>query len=502
MTEKSGYKEIFLSTALFSFVKLISIVVRIVINKAVAVLLGTQGMGIIGMFYSSTDIIRAISGLGISQSAVRDVSNAYSENNREKFSRVIGITKRIIILTGLLGALVTILFSPLLSKWSFGSYNYTGSFILLGIFTFASIVNEGQTAIIRGVRNLKALARTTVFGAFTGLILGVPLYYFLGDNGIVPSMTIVSLSSMAFSWWLVSKIDYEKLKISLIETLTGSREMIKLGITLTYVAFLGLISEYLMRVFIAGHGSLEQVGIFQAGVVMLTSYFGIVLTALNTDYYPRMFAVAHDNIELKKQMNIQVYVSFMMLTPILFIFIILMPLIVKILYTNKFLDVINYLQFAIFGLLINVYTDSLGVVLIAKQESKLLAITVSAYRIITIPLLIMGYYFAGLKGLGIATILTSLINLTVVGITVIKKFGIFYYRSTNQIIFILILNLVIISVLSTILRNQIVRYSVSSLIFLMLLIYINWHLKRIMKIDIISFMTKKLKINKWKSEKH
>lgn len=492
MIEKSTYKEIFKSTLLFSFVKVISIVVRIVLNKAVAIILGTQGMGMISMLYSSLDIIRVLSGLGISQSAVRDVSKAYAANNREMFSKTIIITQKIIIFTGLLGAFATMLLSPFLSKLSFGSYDYTIAYIFLGIFSFANIINEGQTAIIRGIRNLKALAKSSLFGAIVGLVMGLPLYYIFGEKGIVPSMVLVSLSSMAFSWRLVAKIDYEKTIISLKEIYKESREMIKLGIALTYLVFLGLFSDYLIRAFIAEYGSLEQVGIFQAGVLLLTSYFGIVLTALNTDYYPRMYAVAHDNNELKKQMNMQVNAAFLLLIPILLIFIVFMPSIITLLYSSEFLDVINYLQFAIFGLLINVYTDCLGVVLIAKQESKLFAILISIYRIITIPILIFSYYYWGFKGLGIAAILTPIINFVMIGTIVFKKYGIFYKLSTTINITLLTFFLVF-TILISLIKNHSIKYIMNALTFVILLHYTNLQLKRIMNINIASYLQKKIK---------
>ncbi|MDD2583305.1 MAG: oligosaccharide flippase family protein, partial [Desulfuromonadaceae bacterium] len=328
-----------------------------------------------------------------------------------------------------------------------------------------------------------------------GLILGVPLYYFLGEDGIIPSMIVVSLSSMGFSWWLVSKIDYQQLKISVKETIKGSKEMMKLGIALTYLAFLGLLSDYLIRAFIAEFGSLEQVGIFQAGVVLITSYFGIILTALNTDYYPRMFAVAHDNNELKKQMNMQVNTAFLMLTPTLCFFIIFMPLIINILYTNKFLEATNYLQFAIFGLLINVYADSLDVVLIAKQKSKLVAILVSIYRIVSIPLLFLGYYISGLQGLGVAAILSPLVNLILIGSIVYKKFNVFYTQSTNINIFILIIFLTITTLVSLV-ENPFAKYISSSLTFTSLVFYSNYQLKRMMNIDLISYAKLKLKFKR------
>ena len=47
MSDLSGYKNIFKTTFLFGFVQVFNIFVKVGINKVVAILLGTAGMGVI-----------------------------------------------------------------------------------------------------------------------------------------------------------------------------------------------------------------------------------------------------------------------------------------------------------------------------------------------------------------------------------------------------------------------------------------------------------------------
>lgn len=46
MSDLSGYKNIFKTTFLFGFVQVFNIFVKVGINKVVAILLGTAGMGV------------------------------------------------------------------------------------------------------------------------------------------------------------------------------------------------------------------------------------------------------------------------------------------------------------------------------------------------------------------------------------------------------------------------------------------------------------------------
>ena len=107
-----SYKNIFKTTFLLGFVQIFNILVKVITNKIVSVLLGAEGMGTIGIYNNTIDLLKSGAGLGISQSAVRDISAANSNGDKESFSRIISVTKRIVMFSGLLGIIITIILSP------------------------------------------------------------------------------------------------------------------------------------------------------------------------------------------------------------------------------------------------------------------------------------------------------------------------------------------------------------------------------------------------------
>ena len=115
-----SYKNIFKTTFLLGFVQIFNILVKVITNKIVSVLLGAEGMGTIGIYNNTIDLLKSGAGLGISQSAVRDISAANSNGDKESFSRIISVTKRIVMFSGLLGIIITIILSPWLSRWVMG----------------------------------------------------------------------------------------------------------------------------------------------------------------------------------------------------------------------------------------------------------------------------------------------------------------------------------------------------------------------------------------------
>ena len=72
----TSYGSIFKSTMLFGVVQVLKAIMSVVKNKIAAVLIGPEGIGILGIFNSAIRVIQTGAGLGVSQSAVRDVSEA------------------------------------------------------------------------------------------------------------------------------------------------------------------------------------------------------------------------------------------------------------------------------------------------------------------------------------------------------------------------------------------------------------------------------------------
>lgn len=109
MSDLSGYKNIFKTTFLFGFVQVFNIFVKVGINKVVAILLGTAGMGVISLFQYAVSFLSVSCGLGINQSSIRDISEARERGENNRIDLTISFVKSIIRYTSLFGVVVTIL---------------------------------------------------------------------------------------------------------------------------------------------------------------------------------------------------------------------------------------------------------------------------------------------------------------------------------------------------------------------------------------------------------
>ena len=232
----SSYRSIFKATSLFWGVQMYQILIGIIKSKFIAVLLGPAGMGIQGLYQSTLDVIKSLTAFGLEQSAVRDISEANGSGNLESVYRTVAIVRRLVWLTGLLGLFVALVLSPLLSQWTFGNNDYTWGFVILSSTLLLNQLCSGQKVLLQGTRRLKDLAKASAIGSTIGLIVSVPLYYWIGVNGIVPTMVVISVSALLLTWFYSNKIPVEKRRITTREAISSGTSMIKMGIAMTIMS--------------------------------------------------------------------------------------------------------------------------------------------------------------------------------------------------------------------------------------------------------------------------
>ena len=399
---KSSYRSIFKATSLFGGVQVYQILIQIIKSKFIAVLLGPAGVGIMGLYQSGLQLIQQLSSMGLSQSAVRDVSEANGSNDLHRIAKTVTVVRKLVWVTGILGLVLVACFSPLLSKTSFGNYDYTIPFIILSVTLLLDQLSAGQKVVLQGLRRLKDLAKCSAFGVTFGLITSVPLYYWLGIEGIVPTLILNSLCSLLLSWFYSRKIKVEKVKVTTKQTLEQGKLMLVMGVSMSISGILSTIVAYAIRGYIQANGGVEQVGLYQAGFVIMTTYVGMVMNAIATDYYPRLAAINKDNQKCREAVSQQGEIGVMILAPMLTICLVFMPFVLKILYSDKFLAANEYISWACLGMMLRMASWVLAFIFVAKAESKLYMINELSANLYYLVFSLIGYKTLGLTGLGIA----------------------------------------------------------------------------------------------------
>lgn len=419
MSDKTSYQQILKTTSLFGGVQFFTILISIIRTKLIAVFIGPAGMGIIALLNSTLGLVIGISGLGIETSAVKTISENYKNKDLKTVSTSIKIVKRIVFFTGILGMLLVILFSKVLSIITFGNSDQTYSFIFIAVNVLFKQLSSGQLAVLQGLRQMKLLAKANLYGNFFGLIFSVPLYYFWRIDAIIPTIIITSLCAFIFSFYYSEKIKTGKEKIAREVFLIEGKSILKLGFMLTISGALTLLSTYLVQIYIGKNGGLEQVGFYNAGVTLLNSYVGIIFTVMSTDYFPKLASINSDNEKIKESVEQQAFISVTIITPIIVLFLAFISIIIKIIYTSNFNAVIPMVCFGILGMLFRSVSWAMGFILIAKGDSRMFIKTSVGFNILSLIMNILGYYFYGLEGLGFSFCIYFLLHF--IGLKIITK---------------------------------------------------------------------------------
>lgn len=492
MVDQQGYKNIFKSTFLFGFVQIFNIVVKVMLNKMAAILLGPAGMGIIGLFHNSTNMLKTGCGLGIPQSAVRDISEANAAKDDERFSSLISVTNKIVRFTAFFGVALTALLSPFLSKWTFDTDNYTLSYILLSLCVGFSIMTDGKLAILKGMRRLRDLAKASMYGSVLGLLIAVPFYYFLGVDGIAPSLVTLALGTYVVAEFYVRKVRHSNIKTDFNRFCYLVKNMVMMGCSLMFVSFIAFFFDLAVASYISYVGGLVDVGLYQAGVTIISSYFGIVITAMSTDYYPRISAVRKDNAKLQTEMNRQSEVGLIMVFPLAVIFIFLSSFFIQLLYDSSFERSNDYTNYALLGTIMIIVSNSMGMILLAKQASKIFLWSVILQRIIIIAVYVFFYRFWGLLGLGLAYIFNGLLHLCVMSV-ILKKF--YHITLGWRIVRLLslIISIALVMIFVRTIDNLFFRYFIGLIGIFFTIAYSLRYMRVKLDIDLIKIILSKLK---------
>lgn len=485
---KSSYRHILKATSLFGGVQVFSVLISIAKSKVAAIFIGPAGIGVLGLLNSTLDLIIGFTKLGLDVSAVKEIS-ATKEEDTNKVSRVINVLKRLTWLTGLLGAVITIILSSWLSKVAFGNTDYTLSFILISLAVFFNQLTVGNLAILQGLRKLKNLAKATLWASFCSLLVIVPLYYYLGVKGIVPVIILTSVFTFIFSWYFTRQYHIKSDKITIKALFAEGKQMMKLGFVLSLGSLATLLTIYLIQIFITNRGGIVEVGYYNAAFIIINAYVGVVFNAMSKDYFPRLASIADKNDILSRVVKQQAFVAILLLTPIIVVFLAFAPLIINILFTKEFSPIIGILTFGILATLFKAVSWTMGYILIAKGDSKLFIQTEVGFNLILLLMSVLGYVYGGLIGVGISYLLYYIIYLVGIKIITNHKYN-FKFNSDFYKIFIICIILCFGAFLVTYIKNDYVKYGLMIVLIISSCIFTIVKLNQ--KTDLIRVIKQKL----------
>ena len=425
-----SYGHVLKYTSVFGGVQGLNILVSLVRNKIVAMLLGPEGMGLASLFQTTVNFISQSTNLGVSFSAVRNVSELFDTGDEARIAHFIKVVRAWSLLTGLVGMLLCILIGPMLSNLTFSWGNHTLHFVLLSPLVALLAVTGGETAILKGARQLKSLAVIQVYGMLSALVIAIPIYYFFGQSGIVPVMVLMGLTMLLLT--IQRSYSLYPLHLTGAKGILGEgMGMVRLGVAFTLAGVLGSGAEFIIRTYLNNVADLKTVGLYNTGYILTMTYAGLVFSAMETDFFPRLSAVNSQWQNCNDIINKQIEVSLLLISPMLVAAQFAIPFVIPILFTTKFMPVVDMVRILLLAIYLRAIKLPISYLPLAKGDSLSYLFLEAVYDILVVLLVIWGYSHWQLLGTGVAITISAVFdNFMIMGYSYLK----FHYRPTASVL--------------------------------------------------------------------
>lgn len=414
-------KSVFRATSLMGGVQVMNILVNIIRNKIAATLIGTTGMGLADLYTRTADFIAQATNFGIGISSVRELATLHEAGQQRECAHYVRLIRTMTLWLALLGAIVCIVAAPLLSRWTVGGSSITRGFWKLAAMVAFLTLTAGETAILKATKQLRKIAVNTTLTAVATLVYASVSYTMLGMRGII----LVLVASTGTMWLLTLRSTMQNYPFSLVRPsrafLKQSRGILAMGLALVGAGILGSGSEMVIRQFIIFHGSLEQAGLYAAGLTLTVSYARIVFSAMDADYYPRLSSTMQSPVLLSTTVNRQIDVLVLLMVPFLILFALTLPVVVRVLYTKEFVGVEPMVLAALCYMFFKAIYSPIAYLPLAAGHSKMYFVMELTYDVAFCLMVVLGFMFYGVVGTGVALSLANALDLLLLWI-------IYHYR--------------------------------------------------------------------------
>lgn len=418
-----NYKSIIKASSLFGGVQGLSIILNLVRTKLVAILLGPSGIGLNSIYNETRELIHSTTNLGLDVSGIRGISKSYEEwlnadNEQEKAEKAtdieveISILRSWVLVLALFGTLLCTILAEPISYFTFEDYDHVWGYVMLSPVVGLSTMICGELAVLKAIRRIKKIAIYSVISVLLTIITSIPLYYFMGIDGVIPAFILLYITQfiavISFSYHIHRpSFSFDK------QSLRKGVPMLLLGISFALTGMINHGAQLGIRTFINHGGGLDAVGLFNAGYTIFTTLGSVAFASLDSYYFPRLSGIFNDLTQLRQTVYRQTKVTVSIITPLSLIVIALLSWVLPLLFSHEFDSVVPMAQIALIGLIFRgVYLPFAYIPLSVGDSKTFLCLELVSSTILATAV-ISGYYFMGLIGAGLGLLISNFIDMCV-----------------------------------------------------------------------------------------
>lgn len=367
------YRNILKTSAITGSARVVTILASFLRAKLIAVYVGPAGLGLLGLYTSSLAIISSLASLGIDSSGVRQV--AANANDAISVGNTVTALRRVCWVTGAFAATLCAALSGWISELTFGDRNQAPAIAALSVSVFFGQVTLGQSALLRGLRQIRQLAIQSVITAVFSLVTAFACLVTLRERGIVPMMLTTSLITIAGTWWYARRVSIVPTKQTLTETLKIAQPLVILGFAFMISGLFAAVGTHLIGIMVHNIGGAQANGFYQAAWAISGSLTSLLLSGMAQDFYPRLTEIAHNDAGSSEVINRQIEVGMLTSLPALCLLSSLAPYVVTLFFSREFIPAAEAIPWFAVGCFGRAISWPMAYLLLARGLGKLFALS-------------------------------------------------------------------------------------------------------------------------------
>lgn len=359
-----AFSRILRSSMLMGGASAVTLATNLARAKVIAMLIGAQGVGLMGILTAFNGNVASLAGWGIGSTGVRVLSSATEEDRPAKLAAV----RRFGHVLSWVGAgLVLLVFWPV-SALTFKEPGHEFDLLCAGLAVPLLVATGMWSAVLQAGGHLRQLAFSQIAAAVGGLLLGVPLIWAYGMAGIAPSMVIAALVPAVVTWRYAARLHPAAVGVPVDQA--DIRAFVKLGGALTLAGLVGQVAAYGSRMIIVKFQGLETAGYYQAAFSTAGSLPGFVFAAMCADFFPRVAAARTDE-EGMSLVESQIQAGMLLTLPALALLLVMGGACLRFLFASSFEQAVPVLDWMVWAVFIRVVSFPMGYFLLGRGSSKL-----------------------------------------------------------------------------------------------------------------------------------
>jgi len=396
-------KSLIRSTILIGSSSMATTLISILRVKALALMVGPAGLGLLGVLAGLASAGTTIAALGSDTSGTRRI--ALARDDAAALARVRRILGLIAVAHGLLAAAVIWWLRDPIATWVFGSSVYADDVAMVGIAVALSLAAGLQIAQLQGLARVGDIARINILASLASTIIGLLAVWMWGMGGII----VLVLAQPAVAALLATHrmattggIGSDEARGSLGDVVRDWAGAIAQGAPYMLSFLMLTLVPLAIRALLVRDLGIEAASHFHAAWTMSVIYIGFLLNAMSADYFPRLTALVSDRKAASALVNDQVQLGLAIGGVALLVILGGAPILVPLLYSSAFAPAVEIVELQAFGNLMKIAGWPIAFLAMARGRSMQFFLIELAWSLLLLGLVWLWLPHLGLHSTGVA----------------------------------------------------------------------------------------------------